>query len=87
MQCPNCGMQCKEGVIEARDPRYLIINWPAELRWYPKEYEDKFFKKEKLYLPSESVGYFCSNCHKVYAAFNVELYSEPISDNETDEEE
>lgn len=82
MICPKCGSQCKEGIIFARNPRYLIIDWPAELRWHPKEDEGKIFKKGKQYLAPESEGYLCSKCNKVYAAFNVESYYDEQDEQE-----
>ncbi|SCW61999.1 hypothetical protein SAMN02910456_02204 [Ruminococcaceae bacterium YRB3002] len=89
MQCPICGSQCRDGVVQALDPRYLIISWPAKVRWFPAEYEDKIIKKEKIYLDFENKGYLCEHCHKVFTAYDVEYYDDVPDedpDNSWDEE-
>lgn len=68
MKCPECGNECRKGVIEAKSAGSLTQSLTM-LEWYPEEYKGKFMKKERVNLKLSSEGYYCDECMKVYAAF------------------
>lgn len=69
MKCPECGNECRKGVIEAKNAGSLTQSLTT-LQWYPEEYKGKFIKKEVVNLMPRSEGYYCDECMKVYAAFD-----------------
>ena len=71
MKCPKCGKNCKKGVVHARNPRMMVIDWPGDLRWYPEESAGKLLKSGEVQLSYEGEGFYCEDCEKVYAVFEA----------------
>lgn len=69
MKCPECGKECRKGVVEAKDAGSLTQSLTM-LRWYPEEYHEKRIKRECINLRLKSNGYYCDECMKVYATFD-----------------
>lgn len=68
MKCPECGKECRKGIIEAKDVGSLL-QMLTTLSWYPEEYKGKMIRKEVVMLHLEGEGYYCDECMKVFAAF------------------
>lgn len=71
MNCPICGKKCRTGIVQARDKGGGPIQIKAELRWFPKEYEDKFFKKDVVKLQLTSPGFYCESCKKIFVVYDA----------------
>ena len=68
MKCPECGNECRKGIIEAKDGGSLA-QFLTMVTWYPEEYKEKMIKKETVMLRLKAEGYYCDECMKVFAAF------------------
>lgn len=68
MKCPECGTECRKGIIEARDAGSLTQLLTAVI-WYPEEEKRKMLRKGTVDLHLDGEGWYCDTCMKVFAAF------------------
>ena len=67
MKCPECGKECRKGVIEARDGGNTQLF--VSVIWYPEEEADENLRKGTIHLSLSGEAYYCDECMKVFAAF------------------
>lgn len=68
MKCPECGSECKKGLVEVKDAGSLTQALTM-VNWYPEENAEKKIRKDAISLQIKAEGYYCEECMKVYAAF------------------
>lgn len=81
--CPFCGGEARTGAVYSPPGRGI---YGSRLEWYSEEdMQTKFPTPTACYTFSYhfdktnfSVGYFCGNCQKIFAAFDVD---EPVLPN------
>lgn len=75
MDCPICGHTCQKGFVEIRGtgntPIQLITQIATRAIWYPEEYQNKRIRRETVELTIDAQGFFCEECMKVYAEFDM----------------
>ena len=69
MNCPECGKECKKGIIEAKDAGSITQMFTV-VSWYPDEEKNKMIRKNAVLLDLYGEGWYCEECMKVFAAFN-----------------
>ena len=70
MKCPECGKECRKGVIEARDGGNTQLF--ASIIWYPEDEAADKIRKRTIRLSVSGEAYYCEECMKVFAAFREE---------------
>lgn len=71
MNCSRCGRKCEDGMVEVHE-RGTLFSLNLTLKWFPKDQENKLFKKDSVYLIPYTTGAYCPVCKKVYVTFDVE---------------
>lgn len=68
MKCPECGNECRKGVIEARDGCNTQLF--SSVIWYPEEEAAEKIRKGTVHLSLSAEAYYCDECMKVFAVFD-----------------
>lgn len=68
MKCPECGNECQNGFVQARDAGSFTQSL-SMVTWYPEANKGKMIKKGAISLRLNAEGFYCDKCMKVYAVF------------------
>lgn len=70
MKCPYCQNECVEGIAESTDLNFMS-KWKINVLWYPSQEEGKLLKKDLHSMPRKTKAYYCHQCRKVFAEYDV----------------
>lgn len=68
MKCPECGNECKKGLVEIKNAGSLTQSLTMAT-WCPEENVGKRLKKDLINLSLKAEGYYCDECMKVFVVF------------------
>lgn len=69
MKCPECGKECRRGVIKAKNAGSLTQFFTTVIQYSDGE-KNKEVRKGTVTIELYAEGYYCDECMKVFAAFN-----------------
>ena len=70
MKCPECGKEMEAGFVQASTAGSLTDS-STMVTWYPKDQKGKLLKKKGISLRLKGDSWYCDECMKVYAAFEL----------------